>query len=121
MGLFLNSKLPYEQYKSSKTAKYYVDKSELLVELFDSIGTESPYICITRPRRFGKSVAANMIAAFFGKGAEAEHLFCDLAVAKNEDFKKHLNSHNVIYIDFSIEPECCSSCMPSFPLPCLYL
>ncbi len=109
MGLFLNSKLPYEQYKSSKTAKYYVDKSELLVELFDSIGTESPYICITRPRRFGKSVAANMIAAFFGKGAKAEHLFCDLAVAKNEDFKKHLNSHNVIYIDFSIEPECCSS------------
>ena len=109
MGLFLNSKLPYEQFKSSKTAKYYVDKSELLVELFDSIGTESPYICITRPRRFGKSVAANMIAAFFGKGAEAEHLFCDLVVAKNEDFKKHLNSHNVIYIDFSIEPECCSS------------
>lgn len=109
MGLFLNSKLPYEQFKSSKTAKYYVDKSELLIELFDSIGTESPYICITRPRRFGKSVAANMIAAFFGKGAEAEHLFCDLAVAKNEDFKKHLNSHNVIYIDFSIEPECCSS------------
>ena len=73
MGLFLNSKLPYEQYKSSKTAKYYVDKSELLVELFDSIGTESPYICITRPRRFGKSVAANMIAAFFGKGADVKY------------------------------------------------
>ncbi len=69
-----------------KQQKYYVDKSELLIELFDSIGTESPYICITRPRRFGKSVAANMIAAFFGKGAEAEHLFCDLAGSKKRRF-----------------------------------
>ena len=70
MGLFLNSKLPYEQYKSSKTAKYYVDKSELLVELFDSIGTESPYICITRPRRFGKEERNQMqVCGFAGAGA----------------------------------------------------
>ena len=59
------------------------------------------YICITRPRRFGKTVMANMIGAFFGKGADSRDVFSGLRIAESKFFEKHLNQHDVIYIDCS--------------------
>lgn len=67
------------------------------------------YLCITRPRRFGKSVMANMVAAFFGKAVDAEKLFERLAIARNEYYKTHLNKHNVVFIDFSEVPRDCTN------------
>ena len=57
------------------------------------------YICNSRPRRFGKSYAANMLAAYYSKGAESEKMFSDLEIGQSEDFKKHLNKYDVIHID----------------------
>ena len=57
------------------------------------------YICNSRPRRFGKSYAANMLAAYYSKGAESEKMFSDFEIGKSEDFKKHLNKYDVIHID----------------------
>ena len=57
------------------------------------------YICNGRPRRFGKSYAANMLAAYYSKGASSEEMFSDLEIGKTEDFKKHLNKYDVIHID----------------------
>ena len=59
------------------------------------------HICITRPRRFGKTVMANMIGAFFGKGADSRDVFSGLRIAESKFFEKHLNQHDVIYIDCS--------------------
>lgn len=65
MGMYLNSKAPYEMYKKIVKSLYFVDKSLLLTELIPSFGSINCYCCITRPRRFGKTIMANMIGAFF--------------------------------------------------------
>ena len=65
LGRYLNSRAAYTLYKSETEKPYFVDKSEMLQELFPLVRTGNNHICITRPRRFGKTVAANMIAAFF--------------------------------------------------------
>ncbi|MCI9480686.1 MAG: AAA family ATPase [Lachnospiraceae bacterium] len=66
------------------------------------------FLCITRPRRFGKSVIANMVGAFLGKSSNIS-AFYNLAIAENENCRKHFNQHNVIFIDFSRAPRNCSS------------
>ena len=62
MGQFLNNKEPYDKFKTVMNGTYFVDKSEILEELIPA----QRFFCITRPRRFGKTVMANMIAAFLG-------------------------------------------------------
>ena len=65
MGQFLNNKEPYDKYRTVKNGPYFVDKSEILEELIPALQQEQRFFCITRPRRFGKTIMANMIAAFF--------------------------------------------------------
>lgn len=109
MGMFLNSKSPYVDYRETVNDLYFVDKSMLLKELFPALGKKNRYFCITRPRRFGKSVMANMVGAFFGKAADSSGLFDTLAIAGDRDYVSYLNQYNVIYIDFSRMPENCGS------------
>lgn len=109
MGMFLNSIIPCEAYREMADDTYFVDKSLLLQELIPALEKKNRYICITRPRRFGKSVMANMIGAFFGKAADSYPIFTRLHIAGNQHFQTHLNKHNVIFIDSSKVPEnCCS-------------
>lgn len=72
-------------------------------------GRSGKYICITRPRRFGKSVAANMIAAYFGKGRDTRPVFDRLAVSSRNWYQAHINQHNVIHIAFNSLPADCVS------------
>lgn len=109
MGMFLNSKAPYEMYSKMVQSPYFVDKSLLLTELYPSFGTVNCCVCITRPRRFGKTVMANMIGAFFGRTERTDRLFDRLLVASEPGYEEHRNRHNVIYIDFSRAPRRCSS------------
>lgn len=67
MGVFLNSKTAYTLYKNETEKPFFVDKSRMLEELFPLVREGNNHICITRPRRFGKTVTANMIASFFQK------------------------------------------------------
>lgn len=108
MGKYLNCKLPYESYKSVTAGRYFVDKSRLLDELIPAIGLEERFFCITRPRRFGKSVMANMVGAFFGCAMDARETFDRLDIADHENYQTHLNKHRVIYIDFSKIPRGCT-------------
>lgn len=100
MGFYLNSDTPSTLYSNETRRPYFVDKTEILGELFPLVEAGTQYICITRPRRFGKTIMANMIGAFFGKGEELA-IFDTLSVSKMENYSKHKNQHNVIYIDFS--------------------
>ena len=70
MGQFLNNKEPYDKYKTVMNGTFFVDKTEILKELIPALQQEQRFFCITRPRRFGKTVMANMIAAFFEKNSE---------------------------------------------------
>ena len=84
MGMFLNSIVPYEKYKSISASKYFVDKTGMIEELLSGMEGETQYICITRPRRFGKTVAANMLGAFLGKAADSRKVFDGLKISKSE-------------------------------------
>ncbi|MDE7188199.1 MAG: AAA family ATPase, partial [Lachnospiraceae bacterium] len=109
MGIYLNSTAPYDRYKTVTESRYFVDKSQLLGELIPELRQEQRFFCITRPRRFGKTVMANMVGAFFGKAKDSRDVFEKLEIAKSKHFQKHLNAHDVIYIDFSETPEKCES------------
>lgn len=109
MGIYLNSSSPYSLYKSEYTRPYFVDKSKLLRELMPLVEQGNAHVCITRPRRFGKTVMANMIGAFFSKGADSSDIFDTLQIARDKDYRKYLNQYNVIYIDFSKMPGNCKS------------
>lgn len=107
MGLFLNGIGIYDRYKTVTKGQYFVDKTALLEEIIPLLGQEQRFICITRPRRFGKTIMANMIGAFFEKGIENRKLFDSFAISKAEQYKEHIGKYNVIYIDFSEIPENC--------------
>ena len=120
MGLYLNSKKTHNNYQEIVKSDYFVDKTGLLEELIpivgpgedassDSLlsGQSNKYICVTRPRRFGKTIAANMVAAYFGKGHDSQYIFDNLKISSNKLYKKHLNQHNVIAITFSEMPRNC--------------
>lgn len=101
MGVFLNSKAAYTLYKDETENPFFIDKSQMLEELFPLVTGGNKYICITRPRRFGKTVAANMIASFFSKACEAGDIFDNLHIAQAADYKKYLNQFSVIHVSFN--------------------
>ena len=109
MGIYLNSNAPCSLYKSEVSRPYFVDKSKLLEKLIPLAEQGNSHICITRPRRFGKTVMANMVGAFFSRGSEEGELFDKLKISQYEGYRKHRNQHNVVYIDFSKMPGNCRS------------
>lgn len=98
---------PLLKYERVLRDKIYVDKSLLIDKLNDTIGRDSCYICITRPRRFGKTINANMLGAYYTIGYDSKYLFKGLKIEKSETFSEHLNKYHVIYIDFSRLPDSC--------------
>lgn len=66
------------------------------------LNTEQKYICVTRPRRFGKTMAAKMLSAYYSKGCDTSQLFENLKVSKMAGFYDNLNNHNVIFIDMQL-------------------
>ena len=101
MGIYLNSRTAYTLYKSETEKPYFVDKSRMLEELFPLVQTGNNHICITRPRRFGKTVMANMIASFFSKACDAQPVFQNLQIAGAEDYARYRNQFFVIHISFN--------------------
>lgn len=109
MGMFLNSKAPFQEYEKRRKKKYFVDKTALLEEILPLCELEEPYLCFTRPRRFGKSVMAYMMVAFFEKGVNAKPIFDGLHISHSEYYTKYLNQYHVIFIDFSRTPRKCTT------------
>jgi len=77
----------------------YVDKTMLIAFTNKHINTYDRYICVNRPRRFGKTINANMLASYYSKGCNSTDLFKNLSISKDESFLKHINKYNVITID----------------------
>ena len=101
MGIYLNSESAYTLYKSETQKPYFVDKSRMIEELFPLIEEVANHICITRPRRFGKTVTANMISAFFSKAREASDIFDRLKISTSQNYSKYRNQYNVIHISLN--------------------
>ena len=109
MGTYLNSITPYTLYKSESLSPYFVDKTLMLRELFPYVSAGNRHICITRPRRFGKTIMANMISSFFQKASGSSDVFDSLAISQVDDYRRYKNQYNVIRIDFSKMPRNCDS------------
>ena len=76
-----------------------VDKTEMLEYTNKVMNTLQGYICNSRPRRFGKSITANMLTAYYSKGCDSQDLFAGLKISEASDFKKHLNQYDVLKIN----------------------
>ncbi|MGL4849476.1 MAG: AAA family ATPase [Clostridium sp.] len=101
MSIYLNTNKPLENYKKLLNADYFVDKSEIIEKLNKNINTTDGYICITRPRRFGKSSVVDMLGAYYSKGVDSKEIFDKLNISKAGSYEKHLNRYNVISISFN--------------------
>ena len=87
MGFYMDSAAPKTLYRSEFSSPYFVDKSMVLKELFKIIESGNKHICITRPRRFGKTVMTNMIASFFTSSIDSSDIFDNLKIAKHQIIK----------------------------------
>jgi len=100
MGDYLNP--GFEKFRKSRNSKFYVDKSDLIVEITELIDTEDRFVCISRPRRFGKTMAANMLAAYYGMGENANELFENLTIATHPTYEQHLNQYDVLMVNMQV-------------------
>lgn len=89
MIIYLNEN--NDSYLSTKESEIFIDKSGLIKYTNKVLGKEGRFICNSRPRRFGKSTAANMLSAYYSKGSDSKELFSDLDIAKDTSFETYLN------------------------------
>ena len=98
MGIYLNPS-NVDFYNAVNHSQIYVDKTELIKYTNKVLFGEQKFICVSRPRRFGKSMAANMLTAYYSSGCNSKEMFSRLKIADSESFEKHLNKYNVIRLD----------------------
>lgn len=104
MGTYFNP--DNESFRKAVRSKIYVDKTGLLEELNQMIGTEGNCVAISHARRFGKSQAAGMIDAYYSMGSDSKELFSSYEISRESDFEEHLNKYNVIHLDVSSFTDC---------------
>ena len=95
MGRYLNPGCG--KFQESVNSQIYVDKTEAIGYLNTLVKTEQKYVCVSRPRRFGKTMAANMLCAYYGKG-DSRSLFAERKLAEHEDWDRYLNQFDVIRV-----------------------
>lgn len=98
MGTYLN---PGNEGFSMIVKGDYVDKTGMISLVNSTIGTTKSLCCISRPRRFGKSYAAQMLCAYYDRSCDSHELFDHLAIAGDSTYEKHLNQYHVISLDIS--------------------
>ena len=84
-----------------KDSEIFVDKTDFIGKMSAKINADKRLFAITRPRRFGKTVTAHMLSAYYSKGYVGQKIFDDLKISKAKNFAEHLNKYNVIYIDMN--------------------
>ena len=98
MGAYINR--GNNGFQESRNGEY-VDKSGLIKVINATLETEQKFTCVSRCRRFGKSMAAKMLAAYYDYSCDSRSLFADLSIASDPSFEKHLNKYPVIYVDMT--------------------
>ena len=104
MAYFLNNDFKNNEFELASKDKFFVDKTRLIKKINSLIGIKDRFVCITRPRRFGKTLNAMMLASYYSKNADFKELFDRLEISKSASYKEHMNKHNVIYMTFNQIP-----------------
>ncbi len=97
MGVYLNP--GNRGFQESIRSEIYVDKTGLLACTNKLLNTKEKFVCVSRPRRFGKSMALEMMAAYYGRGCDSKDLFAGLKIESAPSFEEHLNQYDVIYLN----------------------
>ena len=97
MGIYVNP--GNATFRKLVHSNVYVDKTELISVVNEALGKIDCFMCVSRPRRFGKSMAMNMLAAYYSKGCDSRELFAGLEAEQAASFENHLNQHSVIRFD----------------------
>ena len=97
MGIYLNPE--NDGFWEAIRSEIYVDKTGLIAVTNKYINTEQKYICVSRPRRFGKSMALKMLAAYYSCGCDSRELFAGRKIEKQGTFQEHLNQYDVIFLN----------------------
>lgn len=97
MGIYLNPGM--ELFAESLRSEIYVDKTGLIACTNRVLGSRQKYVCVSRPRRFGKSMAAEMLAAYYGYGYDSGKMFQGLEIAKHPSFEEHRNQYHVLFLN----------------------
>lgn len=97
MGIYLNP--GNNKFKRAVNSDIYVDKTGLIKYTNSIVDTLQSCVCVSRPRRFGKSMAADMLTAYYSKGCDSRELFSSLEIAKDENFEEHLNKYDTIFLN----------------------
>lgn len=100
MGLYLNP--GNTGFQTSLRSRIYVDKTGLIRYLNELLDTEDKFVCVSRPRRFGKSMAAKMLTAYYSCGCDSREMFQNLEIGRADSFEKHLNQYDVIRLDIQL-------------------
>lgn len=97
MGIYLNP--DNDGFQESVRSKIYVDKTGLIAYTNEMLHTEQKYICVSRPRRFGKSMTLKMLAAYYSRGCDSRELFAGFHIESHPSFQKCLNKYDVIFLN----------------------
>ena len=97
MGRYLNQGNEY--FQKSVNSEIYIDKTGLIEYTNRVMNTQQGYVCVSRPRRFGKSMAANMLTAYYSRGCDSEELFSKYTISKSKDYSKYRNKYNTISLN----------------------
>ena len=97
MGTYLNP--DNDGFRQSLNSKIYVDKTGLIAHTNAFLQTQQKYLCISRPRRFGKSMALDMLAAYYSRGADSDPLFQGLSASTTDSYREHLNRYDVLCVN----------------------
>ena len=104
MSVCLNTNSAYKDFNRLVHDKYFVDKSGIIEKINTRINVKNRYICITKPRRFGKTSVLNMLGAYYCKTYSSQKLFQGLNISKSETFTAHLNQYNVMNLSLNDTP-----------------
>lgn len=99
MGIFVD--VGNENFQSTLCSKIYVDKTGLLEYTNSVLNSNNRYVCVSRPRRFGKSITADMLSAYYGVGCNSSQMFSGLKIETSSEFEKYLNQYHVIQVDMN--------------------
>ncbi len=97
MGIYLNPR--NRGFWESVRSEIYVDKTGLIAETNKCVNTEQKYLCVSRPRRFGKSMALKMLAAYYSRGCDSQELFAGYSIAEDPMYQEYLNRYDVIFLN----------------------
>ena len=97
MGVYLNPR--NDGFWEAVRSDIYVDKTELIKYTNSCLSTEQKFLCVSRPRRFGKSIALRMLSAYYSRGCDSRELFAGKKIESDPSFAEHLNQYDVIFLN----------------------